>query len=407
MDVMPPFVELISLTGARLGRRLERATPPSWSEADWDRIITAHADLLAAALRSAGVIAENSELRFLGRQVDNIDLVFAEVSVGEGPRELRRLVLVEDKLVRNSEAKRTVLAQILEYSRVAQEDWPSANLVEKFSPQPSDRGWVEEHLADLKHLSRTGDFLLVIIGDGIDDRLAHLAKRFARHDDPLTLAELVLVSMPLYRLDEAYVLVPHVVSAVQRNEREMTIRVVVQDHVGRPVAADVIRAEPEGPRTGVAAVVRDEVVSFLRAVRGRVEELLPGVPGTKVPRKSLEFLQQAPDGASVTAKVHFGGYLKDVWSPIEVGLSVLATDTRARDEWVELFKERRNALPTGFKIRLGGPRTVDFLSTTSWENPTELAHLEGPVAEEFAKFVGVLKAVTASRAASDSDSAHT
>lgn len=404
MDVMPPFAEVLGPSGAKLGRRLERATAPSWSEADWDRIIVANADLLAAALRNAGAIAENSELLSLGQQIDNIDVVFAEVSPDREHRELRRLVLVEDKLLRNSEAKRTVLAQILEYSRVAQEDWPSANLVEKLGAKPSDRQWVEAHLADLKHLSRTGDFLLVIMGDGIDDRLAHLAKRFARHDDPLTLAELALVSMPLYQLDDAYILIPHVVSAVQRSERELTIRVVVQDHVGRGLAADVSRGGPEAPPVPPGPTVRDDVVSFLRAVRSRVEELLPGVPGTKVPRKSLDFLQQAPDGSSVAARVHFGGYMKDVWSPIEVGLSVIAPDTQTRDAWIKHLEARSSSLPVGFKTRLAGPRSVEFLTTASWETPADLTSLEVSVAEEFAKFVAVLKDVMGSMSGTESAS---
>lgn len=292
MNVIPPFAQLLDHTGNKSERRLERVRQTTWSESDWDRIIIDHADLLGAALRSAEMIEETSELRLLGQQIDSVDIVFAEVSHDPDHPELRRLILVEDKLLRNAQSKRTVLAQILEYSQVAQEVWPSANLVDKFAA--GDPQWIKTHEEHLKQLCRTGDLLLVIVGDQIDDGLARLAKRFAGHDDPLTLAELVLVSMPLFQLEDGYLLLPHVVSAVERHQRELTVRVVVQDRAGKPLDADIERAEPEPQAGSKAPVVRDEVVRFLRSVRDQVTELLPGVPGTKVPRKSLDFCRELP-----------------------------------------------------------------------------------------------------------------
>jgi hypothetical protein len=90
-----------------------------------------NAELLAGSLRQAQVIAEDATLKVLGTQVDNIDVVRAEVAQG-GKNDIRRLVLLEDKLLSNPQARRHVLAQILDYARTVQEDWPTANLLDKF-----------------------------------------------------------------------------------------------------------------------------------------------------------------------------------------------------------------------------------------------------------------------------------
>src|SRR5438128_7871891 len=57
------------------------------------------------------------EHRYLGSQISGIDVLFAEVDASGA---FRRFVLVEDKLLRNPEAKRTVLAQILDYAHKVQ-----------------------------------------------------------------------------------------------------------------------------------------------------------------------------------------------------------------------------------------------------------------------------------------------
>jgi hypothetical protein len=166
-------------------RRLQRVRV-NWLEATWDKVIVDNVDLLTDCLREADVIDESSTLRVLGTQVDNIDIVLAEVDSDER-QALRRLVLVEDKLLRNSEAKRQVLAQIMDYAQTVQNDWPTSNLVEKLGiggPGIADsRRWVEENEPELKRTMRRGDYLLVIAGDGIDEGMEKLARRFADRDD--------------------------------------------------------------------------------------------------------------------------------------------------------------------------------------------------------------------------------
>ena len=145
-------------------------------------------------MRSGRVIAPDSKLKLLGRQVDNIDVLLAEVkddAAGRGSI-LCRLVLLEDKLLRNPEARRVVLAQILQYAQTVQEGW-SINPGVLAAKLPPHRAWVEANFEMLQYTLRREDILLIIAGDGVDPGLQKLAHRFAAQDNPLILMELALV----------------------------------------------------------------------------------------------------------------------------------------------------------------------------------------------------------------------
>lgn len=149
MDVLPRQVEVINLDGRRASppKTLPRVdAPDAWDEQAWDQIIVDNVELLAGSLREAEVIAEDATLKVLGTQIDNIDVVLAEVAQS-GKNEVRRLVLLEDKLLSNPQATRHVLAQILDYARTVQEDWPTANLADKFRGHGP---WVGENLEELQ-----------------------------------------------------------------------------------------------------------------------------------------------------------------------------------------------------------------------------------------------------------------
>lgn len=170
--------------------------------------------------------------------------------------------------------------------------------------------WIEANREALLDTCRRADFILVIAGDGIDPTLERLARRFAGQDHPLNLSELVLVSMSLYELGDKFLLVPHVVSAVQRSERELTIKVVIQDVAERPVQADLTAERPsplEVPR-GAAMPVREEVGSFLRRLVPRLQGFLPDLKPPVAPRKSLDFVQKTTGGATIYYRIHFGGW---------------------------------------------------------------------------------------------------
>jgi hypothetical protein len=376
MDVLPRFIEVLGADGRPLEPRcrLKRAEPGGRSEAEWDRILTENVELLADALSQAEVVEEDSSLLYLGRQIDGIDLLFAEVRAHD--RELRRLVLVEDKLLRNPEARREVLAQILDYARRVQEDWPGADLAAKLR---GHEAWVQANEDELRQGCRRGDFLLVVAGDGIDDRLMKLARRFAGKDDPLSLTELALVSMALYQQGNQLLLVPHVVSAVLRSEREMTVRVVVQDVHGHEVPADVVRdvQEEAAQASRHRQTVREEVAAFFRKARAQVEaELLPAYPSVKTtakPRKYLEYALPLAGEATAIFKIHFGGgHAKDAWAPIQVGLMLIARDTPTRDAWRRRIEAVANLLPAGVRPEIGGPLTINVLTSFEWSTGEDL-----------------------------------
>lgn len=248
MDVLPKQLVLLDADGRPTNprRSWSRVDPRSvdarrFAEADWDRILCDHVDVLADALREADVIAADSTLKLLGVQIDNIDVLLAEVkNDAAGEHDLRRLVLLEDKLLRNPEARRAVLAQLLEYAQTVQEGW-SINPEVIAAKLPSHRAWVEANVDTLQYTLRRADILLIIAGDGVDPGLQKLARRFTAQDNPLNLMELALVSMALFTLDGQLLLVPHVVSSVERGQREVTIRVKVEDTQGKAVPARIER----------------------------------------------------------------------------------------------------------------------------------------------------------------------
>ncbi|MDC3956210.1 hypothetical protein KEG38_20280 [Polyangium jinanense] len=321
---------------------------------------------------------------------ENSALTIVAVSVYEtcSPR------IEERKLLRNPEARRQVLAQILDYARIVQEEWPRAALAEKLREHPQ---WVHENEEERRQCCRCGDFLLMIGGDRIDDGLMQLARRFAGKDDPLSLTELALVSMALYSLDTEYLLVPHVVNVVQRSERELTVRVIVQDVHGREIPADVVRdVQDEAAQASRGRLpVREEVIEFLRKAREPLDAaLLPAHPEmarTAKPRKSLEYALTLDDDSGAVFKIHFGGYEKEAWSSIQVGLMLGTGDTAGRDAWRKRIEAVINRLPAGTRIDNGGPRTVNALTTFEWSTGEDLNDLMlSKVTETLMQFVSVL-----------------
>lgn len=353
-------------------------------EEHWDAIICANVEGLSEALRAADVLPEDSSLVVLGRQIDNVDVLLAEVarySVGADEQpEIRRLVLLEDKLVRNPEAKRQVLAQVLDYAERAQQVWTTKVLCS--NPRLARHAaWLGRNAQRLDVSLAEGDLLVVIAGDDIDDDLLRLARRFAGADNPLSLTELCLVSMPLYRRGEEYLLVPHVVSAVERHHRQFTIRVRVQDAAGTPLHGTVerdVEADVEAARRDALPRNPDVEAFLVRAKKILDPQLLAaGSPyeGTRDVRKVLEYWTRTDDGSHVRFKIHFGGYDRTRWSPIQVGLYVESKELREhwRDRIERALAEGR--LPIGTQLVIAGKQTAAALKDFAWSAPSDLTDL--------------------------------
>lgn len=156
-----------------------------------------------------------------------IDVVFIN---GNG-----RLTLVECKLWRNPEARRKVVAQVLDYARSVSK-WSYSDLQRQVSMATGRKGnapfeivrqlhpdMQEQHFVDqAAHGMRQGRFLLVIAGDGIREdvsAIAELINRNAALGFSFALVEVALYGMPNGEL----LLQPRVATRTQTIERSVII----------------------------------------------------------------------------------------------------------------------------------------------------------------------------------------
>lgn len=230
MNVLPDEIPVVDpkLNQLKVLKR-QLGSSERFSEADFDGLIVNQAASITSALKSAGILVD-TELRFIARQVANIDVLFGEVA-GE---ELVRLVFVEDKLFKNPESGRKVLAQILEY---ANKEISVEAVLAKAGPEV--RTWLSSHRDVLEHLLERADFLLMICGDRINPRLLEIAKPMLDRRAPLRGVELVLLSLALYEGDGTSVVIPNLVGAVKSFERDLRIEVTVKTEGGRSLPAVV------------------------------------------------------------------------------------------------------------------------------------------------------------------------
>lgn len=284
MSLLPEQLTTLDATGRPLPperwfKKVEpRAEGLARVEDDWDEIICANEEALADALRAAGMIAWDSTLRVVGRQLWNIDVMFVEVPIppagapSDALGEPRRLILLEDKLIRNPEAKRQVLAQVVDYARWIQDEEMMAEHLASLPGLAVSPKWLRDRASSINVMLATGDMLLVIAGDDIDDDLLSLARRFASGGlSPVSRNELCLVSLAMYRRGEELLLVPHVVSAVERPRRELSVRVTVRTKDGAAlpatVSAEMVPSDVPAKRSSLPVV--PEVKAFLRQAKER------------------------------------------------------------------------------------------------------------------------------------------
>lgn len=173
-------------------------------------------------------------------------MLLAEVDAES--QEFRRLVLVEDKLLRNPEARRQVLGQLLDYAHKMQTELDGEALEERLPRE--QQGWIAENQERIAASLRMGEFLLLVCGDRIHPRVVALAQPLMNRATWATsLFELGLVSLALYSDGESLLLLPNVVGAVARSTRELTIEVTVRSADGIPLAATA-RVAGESPALG-------------------------------------------------------------------------------------------------------------------------------------------------------------
>jgi hypothetical protein len=204
------------------------------------------------------------------------------------------LVVVETKLWRNPQARREVVAQILDYAgHVRAWDYErldalwragghAGSLYEAAAPEEDEAAWVDsvnERLA-------AGEMLLLVVGDGIESRAETLADVVGGRPD--LQFRLALVELKIYRLDDGGTLVvPSTLARTAEIERA-TVRVTygtgerpeVQVSVPSPV---ISRASKSGTRSTLDA----------QALIAEIERSGPtGVTAGRVVGRLLELLDE-------------------------------------------------------------------------------------------------------------------
>lgn len=214
-------------------------------------------------------LLENPELLPV-REIDPAFVPLAplcrELRTDAGPVDLAfinphgRLTLVECKLWRNPEARRKVVAQILDYAQAIR-GWSYSDLQRQVSMATGEKGNVpferaRQHAPDLDEARfvddtfaalRDGRFLLLIAGDGIRkdvNAMAEMLNRSATSGFSFGLVEVALYGFE----DGALAIQPRVVAKTRLIERT----VVVAQGDASPQLADLTDAD--SPAAGPAAV---------------------------------------------------------------------------------------------------------------------------------------------------------
>ena len=146
-----------------------------------------------------------------------------------------KIVIVETKLFRNQESRRTVVAQIIDYAKELQQ-WDAEHIDDVCSEYYYDRegqasrvidvmakaGYLtysdEARLTDSINSSlESSSFLLLIIGDGIRSSVQQLADFL--NDNASMHFNLALAEMEIYQFGEGFVVVPYLLTKTTIIER--------------------------------------------------------------------------------------------------------------------------------------------------------------------------------------------
>lgn len=213
--------------------------------------------------------------------VDEIEPAFSpltplarELQTGNGPIDLvylnaeGHITLVETKLWRNPEARRQVVAQIIDYA-TAMSKWTYEDLCKAVSATGSiNADPIVARFADLPEFDRArfidtvsrgltnGRFLLLIVGDGIQEGVEHLAEVLAR--TPHLSFSLALVEMAMFRTGtgaDDYLIQPRTLART----REIVRAIVELKESVRRSDVSVTIPTPAPNRTGVTRAQSTEI----------------------------------------------------------------------------------------------------------------------------------------------------
>jgi hypothetical protein len=200
-----------------------------------------------------------------------------------------RLVLLEAKLWRNPEARREVVAQILDYARELS-SWDYDDLQREVSRRTGRKGnalyniiaarypdVVEAEFVDeVQRSLRNGRFLLLILGDGIREGAGAIASFLHEHGSlEFTFG---LVELALYKFgDQGLLLVPHVIAQSVIIDRRV---------VSLPEGAVLVEAGDAQTDDDVAEELTDSNRFYQRFWQEFTQQLKLDDPGQPIPKST-------------------------------------------------------------------------------------------------------------------------
>lgn len=331
-----------------------------------------------------------------------------EVGTGSGPMDLLYispkgyLTIVETKLWRNPQARREVVAQIVDYAKELSR-WSVAKLTEEVSKHPGfgppTRGLFDfvrtkaEALGDVSPDETTfydtlgsslarGRFLLIIAGDGIRDNVEAMADFF--NDVPQLLFTLALVELVVFELDrDSLIVVPHVLLRTREITRSVVRiegsapNVTVGPATPRPMPG--VSVSPTGDLARRTLTEQDFLDALSRrdaASAAAAETLFDALKlaGFDLRFGTASVVAKLPDPAG-SAKpltvftLYTDGTMQFGWMPDQ--LASMGRPSKPAEEFYEkvvaLFGTRKQArgYPLGLTVATVGTRAAEFLALTN------------------------------------------
>ncbi|WP_428101280.1 hypothetical protein [Candidatus Rariloculus sp.] len=205
------------------------------------------------------------------------------------------LIVVETKLWRNHQARREVVAQIIEYAQDVR-DWDYEK-VEKLWCDRHGQGqtlhaaiaadvdeaeWVDR----VNNQVAAGEIILLIVGDGIDSRAENLAETVGGRPDMMF--RLALVELRVYSADgRKYLIIPSTMARTAEIQRA-TVRVIFDSNHRPDVRVEAPRPDAEG-RAASGNRVSLDATQFLSQLE---EHKNGGIDSVRVVEELLRLLDR-------------------------------------------------------------------------------------------------------------------
>jgi hypothetical protein len=297
---------------------LHQGIPETWLQ----QLIDSAPDILPVAAIDRRI---NGKLISLGREIPTPSGPIDNVLLSQSGH----LVVVETKLWRNPEARRKVVAQLLDYAgHIKEWDYqkieklfmaqhPKGSLWETVAPEEDESSWIDK----IDHNLKYGRMALLVVGDGIRSRAETLAEVVG--SQPMFEFRLALLELRLYKADDdRYLIVPHTLARTKEIERA-TVRVAYEQQAAPPkVEVEVPMPDPKGKETEGSRVTLD-AQAFYEDLESYSEE------GKKAAPVAKELLRHIESHEELRVEWGSGGF------------SVRTIDPRAEGELLSLVVVRR------------------------------------------------------------------